>query len=311
MKDFTTYLELKDLANKTIADYIEIVTYFLKYIEKEETQITKPDILNYLEHLKNKKLENATRQKSLIVLNHYFEHLFEENQVIENPCINLKIRGTKKQKLCKIYTPAELQQLFDNYNTVYVRNFDDRKTKNYRQKISELCKERNAVMLSILIHQGISIKEVMKIELNDLDLKKLTLKMKGCKTNRKRNIPLKPYQMGLFIYYLNDIHPQILEYQTNETNKLFLPLPPANKRETDTLSTKRTIYYFKKQLQVIDKQFTSFHQLRASVITQWLKDYGLRKTQYLSGHYKVASTEKYQANNLDDLTNDINNLHPF
>ena len=66
-----------------------------------------------------------------------------------------------------------------------------------------------------------------------------------------------------------------------------------------------------KQIKSIDGNFTGFHQVRASVITQWLKDFGLRKTQYLSGHYKVASTEKYQVNDLDDLTLNINNLHPF
>jgi len=310
MEDFKIYLEQKDLASVTIKQKIESVTIFLKWINKEETQITKSDILDYLKHLKNKNLQNVTRQKFLIVLNQYFEHLIEENKVIENPCILLKIRGTRKKILYKIYTPAELQQLFNDYYTVYVQNFDNHHIAN-NKKLHELCIERNALMLNVLINQGISVKELSKIELEDIDLKKMTLRMKGCKTNRKRTLPIKPSQMGMLVYYLNDIRPQLLESQTNETNKLFLPLPQVGSKQTNSQTMRKTIESLIKSIKNIDSNFIGFNQVRASIITQWLKDYGLRKTQYLAGHYKVASTEKYQANNLDELTNDINNLHPF
>lgn len=52
-------------------------------------------------------------------------------------------------------------------------------------------------------------------------------------------------------------------------------------------------------------------QLRASVITQWIKLYNLRKVQVMAGHRYISSTEAYKANNLDDLKEDIKNYHPF
>ena len=79
----------------------------------------------------------------------------------------------------------------------------------------------------------------------------------------------------------------------------------------DSNTTKQTICTLIKQVKSIDSNFTGFQQVRASVITSWLKTYGLRRTQYLAGHYQIISTEAYQANNLDELTNEINNLHPF
>ncbi len=45
----------------------------------------------------------------------------------------------------------------------------------------------------------------------------------------------------------------------------------------------------------------SFASVAASVITQWLKQYDLRKVQYLAGHKYVSSTEDYKANVIDEL----------
>ena len=66
-----------------------------------------------------------------------------------------------------------------------------------------------------------------------------------------------------------------------------------------------------KQLKTIDKNFESFKQVRASVITYWLKTEGLRKTQYLAGHRYISSTEKYLPNNLEGLIDDIAKFNPF
>jgi site-specific recombinase XerD len=309
--EFTAYLESKDLATATIASYIECVEYGLKYLKTEEIQITKPDILNFLEHLKNKGLQNTTRQNYINALNHYFTFLFSKGEVLKNPCWGLLIRGAKKQILYKTYTPEELDQLCENYYHVFVRNFDCPNITASKRKQAILCRERNAVILSFLVNQGITAKEISRIEVADINLNKATVKVSGGKIGKLRNIPLKATQIGLIINYLQNIRPQILEYHTNESDKLFLTLPNVNKTETEQETMKHTIYSFTKQLKSMDKQFSSFKQLRASVITSWLQLYGLRKTQYLAGHRRIISTERYKLNNLDNLTHNINNLHPF
>jgi len=37
----------------------------------------------------------------------------------------------------------------------------------------------------------------------------------------------------------------------------------------------------------------------------------LRKAQYWAGHRTIVSTEEFATHILDDLTGDINKLHPF
>jgi integrase/recombinase XerD len=52
-------------------------------------------------------------------------------------------------------------------------------------------------------------------------------------------------------------------------------------------------------------------QIRASVITYWLKNHNLRQVQYMAGHKYVSSTERYQLNNLFKLQGEVNKYHPL
>jgi hypothetical protein len=110
---------------------------------------------------------------------------------------------------------------------------------------------------------------------------------------------------------LQNIRPQLVEYQTKESGNLFLALPAVNYKTTDNDMERSVFKPLTKQIKSIDKQFINFQQIRASIITFWVKSYGLRKAQHLAGHRFISATEKYQINNLDGLIDDINKLHPF
>jgi integrase len=69
--------------------------------------------------------------------------------------------------------------------------------------------------------------------------------------------------------------------------------------------------HLRRKMKAIDRNFVNFRQIRASVITNWLKTEGLRKAQYLAGHRTVQSTERYQPNNLENLIEDIAKHHPL
>lgn len=66
-----------------------------------------------------------------------------------------------------------------------------------------------------------------------------------------------------------------------------------------------------KKLQGQNPKVQSAKQLRASVITYWPKCYNLREVQYMAGHRFVSSTEAYQINDLEGLTEDIGKFHPI
>jgi len=64
----------------------------------------------------------------------------------------------------------------------------------------------------------------------------------------------------------------------------------------------------------LKKQFPrikSSYQIRASVITDWLKKHNLRKVQYMTGHRYISSTEAFLVNDLDELKEDVLKYHPL
>jgi len=310
-KEFTAYLESKNLSVSSINYYSMYVEWFFRWAKKEDIQVTKPDILKYLEYLKNRKqVQNTTRKGYLTALNHYFTFLLQAEMVTENPCQFLKIRGTNKKQLHKLYTSEELDLLFDNYYQYFVRGYDDSHIPKNQQKYSGLNRQRNTVILSLLVYQGIRTNEIGTIKTDDLDLIKANIKIRNKKAG-ERVLPLKASQIGLFINYLQNIRPQIVEYQTRESEKLFLPLPKSSKKTAGENLLKDIFKPLVRQVKTIDKQFLNFEQVRASVITFWLKTQGLRKTQYLAGHSTIISTENYLPNDIDNLIDDINKLHPF
>jgi site-specific recombinase XerD len=166
-------------------------------------------------------------------------------------------------------------------------------------------------MVSILFNQGVVTTEIERIELNDVDLTKASIKIRGGKRLNDRILPLKATQIGFFINYLQNTRPQLLEYQTKETEKLFLPLPAICYKKTIKEMERNVFKPITEQIKSIDKQFINFVQIRASIITFWVKSQGLRKAQHLAGHRYISATEKYQINNLDGLIDDINKMHPF
>ena len=64
------------------------------------------------------------------------------------------------------------------------------------------------------------------------------------------------------------------------------------------------------ELKKQNAKLENLHQLRASVITNWLKHYNKRKVQYMAGHKYVSSTESYEANNIETLQEDLQRFYP-
>lgn len=311
--DFISYLQSRDLAPSSIAHYVRELALFLAWIDKEETGITKPEVLKYLEYLKNNRnLENISRSRVLNALNHYFSFLLNQQQITANPCALLKIRGSKQKSLYRTFTTEELTELYDRFYLLYVRDYDYSHIPQNQRKQSGLSKQRNAVILNILIHQGTTTKEIDRLQLSDLDLMNATLKIHGGRKSNGRTLKLEATQIGVLMHYLQNIRPQLAEYHDNvASEKLFLTLPETSKRTTDSQNLMPVFKPLTKQLKQIDTNFLNLQQLRASVITNWLKVYGLRKTQSLAGHRYISSTEKYRANDLQQLTDDISKLHPL
>lgn len=307
MQEYTNYLQSKGLAKSTQKTYLNDINKYIEYYKKDIINCTKKDILKYLSKLKTSALKN----NKLIALRHYFTYLQTQNIISKNPTNFIKIRGLKRKHLYHIFKSEELTEIEDYYYQNYIRNFNDTKTPKNRKLNSKLSRERNYIILQLLINQGLTSSELAKINLEDIDLNKAKIYIKGTKKINSRTLNLKASQIGSIIQYLHQFRPQLLSNYKQETKQLILLLTEKpNTKRNISYNYNNTISYLTKKLKSYPN-FYNFKQIRASVITNWIKDKGLRNAQYFAGHKYISSTESYKVNDLESLTEDIAKFHPF
>jgi len=311
MKEFIKYLEIKNLSKSTQKYILANVKNFIETNKTDPLNITKKEILKYIENLRNSHKQSTTINIYLRSIKYYFAFLLENQQIISNPAESIKIRGLKQRKLHNIYTTDQLATLTDDYYNIFIKNYNQKKTPKSLQKYSELCRERNYCILTFLTYQGLNTTQIQNLTLDDINLIQAIVKIGGTPKTNPRTIPLKAQQIGALINYTQNIRPKLLEHYTQETSQLFLlSSKPKYKRNADE-KQENAFNHLKTQIKSINKIFYNFKQIRASVITAWIQTFGLRKAQYLAGHRYTSSTEKYMPNSIEQLTNDIEKYNPF
>ena len=280
--NFTAYLQSKNLQASSIERYKRTAEHFVKWLS-EHKDITpenteKKDLLNYLQYLQEKQnLTAKTRQFILGIMRHYYAFLQLNGGVENNFANTIKLRGTRKNTLNKILSLEEMNELLDIYYQFEVRTANDEDKHFYK---------RNHLVLSLFIYQGLKRSEVTTLTFDDINLYKATINIHAKRRSNARTLPLQASQTGLFYDYLNN----------NQNNRLM------NESELHKLSVNVKKLYPK---------FTGFNQLRTSLITHWVQTDGLRKAQYKAGHRYISSTEKFTANDIESLKDDINRFHPI
>ena len=311
MKTIETYLQSTGKSKSTIAHYKKYVLDFISYLDKDGTpheNTTTKEVLVFLDKLQKQGQCNTTRGIRLTAINHYFDWLLHREIITEHPSKKIKIQGTKVQKLYPIFDSMQLQKLYASYELP--KEDDARKNRNWFNDY-KLSRQRNKAVLSLLINQGLTTAEVAKLTLKNLDLRAGTIYIEGQRKSNERVLELKPFQIIDLMEYTLQTRRELLQNKTRylsaegikTTEQLFLSTAAGDNLEIWKRLTK--------DLQASSERFINFKQVRASVITDWLKNYNLRKVQYMAGHRHVSSTESYLVNQMEDLQTDIDKMHPF
>lgn len=149
-------------------------------------------------------------------------------------------------------------------------------------------KPRDKALLGLLIYQAAESGVLQKLKATDLNLEEGTILFKSTTRSNKRILNLHSSQMLPLFKHL----------QTSQEN-----LFPD--RIIDRLN--HLLKHLKKQ----NAKIENIRQIRASVISNWLKIYNLRQVQYMAGHRYVSSTEKYQEKDFEALEEGIKKYHPL
>lgn len=303
LKGFETYLQKLGNGKDTIRQKMNYTGYFLKWLDNEhlhpnETRYN--DLLNFIDYCKLEGKSKKHINRKLSSIRNYFDFLKKQTPNIINPALNLNLKGIKQKLPSNLIGYQELEKLYNNYQA-----------ETNREK-------RNRIILGLLVYQAVTTEELKQLEPNHLKLKEGKIYVPGGRKRKGRTLELKPFQILDLHEYLSEIRPEILNSinkpkparkpdrinKTRLENQLFISINGSE-------NIKNSLLHMFKAIQKTNPEILHPKQIRASVITYWLKNNNLRQVQYMAGHRWVSSTERYQLNNLDNLQNKLDKLHPL
>ena len=294
MNEYKSYLEKENYSKTTIESYYKQAEKFNQWCTKNHTTVESIDyktILKYIKYLQRKQTTKKTINHKIGTLKIYFKYLLSENYRIDNPIKNINIKGIKRVINYNILESDELEDLYYSYES-----------DNIADKYHKLCAKRNKILVGLLVYQGLTTTELIQLELENLQVNKGKVYIKSGTRSNARTLELKPWQIMELVHYVNEVREEIKRRKHIESERLFIP---NNKRLGNT------VQHILKKLKKTNNKVINNHQIRASVITNWLKQYNLREVQVLAGHRYISSTERYLEDDLESLHEIVNNFHPI
>ena len=294
-EDFMEYMKGRQFSRNTLKTTRITIKLFLEWVDNERMepeQVSYQDLLGFMKYCSQKGTTQRTIQHYLNTVRHYYNYLEEEDRVSANPTLGIEVKGVKRQVLYHIIEPHELHALYNQYPS-----------ENHRDR-------RNKVMLGLLVYQGIRTEELSRITIKEVKLRESKIDVLGSRKSNGRLMQLESHQ-DMYDYTLQ-VRPEILQMEPKrksqsriETDQLFIG-EGGNCYSISNFITQLMI-----KVRKINPSVRNAQQIRASVITKWVKMYNLRKAQYLAGHRYISTTESYLQNDLEGLKEEINQYHPL
>jgi integrase/recombinase XerD len=301
---FREWLTLKGYSAATVKTMVEQIVTFIAWTEAENipepAQVSYNDVMAYVQSCQARGVSQKTIAHYVSDVRKFYGFLISEGMLKENPAAFIKPRGIKRRVYYTILSPDELQQLYRQYPV----DIAGEPGKNIPpQERNILSRKRNKVIMSLLVNQGLRVEEIKALRVQDLQLREGRMTVHSQRRTAERVLELESYQVYELMDYLAAVRKPFVE-AAGPSDRLFLQWKQG---EHFYSVTGMMLAHLRK----INASVKNFDQIRASVITHWVKIYNLRKAQYMAGHRYVSSTEDYKQQVLDELQSDVKKFHPL
>ena len=287
--DFKQYLSQK-VAPSTASRYQREINHFFFSIERKKNSVKTASyhqITNYIGERRKQYKSNSSVACTLHAIKHYYAYLVQIKEREDNPASSIQLRDKQSRdiQLQDLFTTKELEQLLDR-NERYL-----------------VLKNRNKIILSLLIYQGLTNAEICGLKLNNLDLEKGTVFIKKGRKTNARTLKLQSKQVFWLMEYLQKDRLKLLKERSDKL--IVSKLGTAEKGEGISYLVETLKYLF-------PKRNLNPRTIRQSVIANLLKQgHDLRLVQAFAGHKYPSATEKYKQTHLEELKNQVLKFHPL
>lgn len=280
----------KNYQPATARIYAFEIKHFLRRMggESQAERATYADLAADLMRLRKHYQNAATVRRILFAIKAYYRYLVKVGRREDHPGSRLRLRDKARPQVQSqdLLSGAELVRLLEP-----------------RAERYGLLAGRNAVVIGLLVHQAMTVREIGLLKVGDVNLSAATVKVSATKRTLARTLKLAAPQVMQIHGYLTDDRPKLVR---EETDALILT-------SRGTAERGEGVHYLVETLRplVPDKRLTPT-VIRQSVIALKLKEgAGLRQVQVFAGHKKVSSTEAYRETNLEELKAAVARYHPL
>lgn len=270
---------LSGLRHKTRSRYLNHLELYLNWLAAEHLPAGQVRTVDVLAFIDRQKKNYSPEQRHRIL--HSLKAWYTVKGYKRNPALGLKIRYRTSKVPQNLLDRKALDYLYHNYATTTMASY------------------RNKVIIGLLVFQGLTSGELKRLQLHDIHLDKGEIYIRSTKQTNSRILNLEARQILEIKTYRDELRPQF----EKATDQFII-----HRKGTGIQNLLNHLF------QALVKQNPEVKhagQIRQSVITEWLKEKDVRVVQYLAGHKKVKSTERYQALNLEDLHEQLNKFHPL
>jgi site-specific recombinase XerD len=284
MHQFREHIQKHGYVATSIPKTISTTQKYLRWLQENNQAITTAtykDLLDYIGYLRDHGNKSRRINEHLRGIRLYYTFL-----KLPNIAYGVKVRGEVSHQL-PLWSEAELTTLYHHFTPKPVGIYG----------------HTDKLFLGMIIYQTLTCSELMLLELSHLNLNEGTLYIPGGFRNKNaRRLSLQSHQ-------ILPLHQYVVRHRDKSTRKLFSYPCAKYSRLHDQL--KDLAKRVKTQAEEIDLNFIRFNQLRQSRILHWIRQYGVRKAQYLAGYRWVSSVEKYKQEDTEDLQASVNQYHPL
>lgn len=303
LTSFETYLQKQRYEENTIRQFINYLAFFWEWKTKLKLYLIEySDLLNFIAFCQREGDHPRLINRRIAAIRKYYSYLQSLGKTIKNPATGLYLKSKRHGIPKDLLEKEDLNKLYENYHVYDLRT------------------SRNKVILSFLINQALTTDELRRLEPAHIKLKAGKLEIPGSKHSNSRVLKLEPHQILELHEYLTGTRPAILkaikenmDWPGRKAEK-----PDMKKLESQLFTSmngstnlKNSLHHLCNALKLINPDVKDLKQIRQSVITFWLKNEDVRAVQYKAGHRYVSTTERYQATNLEDLQEALNQHHPL
>ncbi|MET3539071.1 tyrosine-type recombinase/integrase [Chryseobacterium limigenitum] len=277
---------LEQYAPQTAKTYLFAIEHFLKMNPKAKRYGYR-HIVSYMEQIAQKQSNPHYRVVILSAIKKYYDYLVMTGYRTDHPCklLNIKVKHNQPIQVQDLFTSEELQLLLNRENRY------------------QFIDSRNAVVLSLLIYQGLASDEIVNLRVKNIDLDEGTVYVKASANLNRRTLELLNKQMMVFSKYINESRPKLLRSDTDKLIITKLGKPMSVDSVQAMIEPLKGLFPDKKLCP---------QTIRMSVICNWLNDkkLPLEKVQELAGHKWPGTTEKYFKADSEQQRELINRFFP-